>query len=113
MDCLRKIIMIDKISYNNIIELAKRARYKNISPDYCHFVFQGYRIEAIVDKDNYIICVCKGGSPKKTNDIHNFNNQIIFIRDKSEQIIYNQVFLSHLSEELYKYIRRNKHWFIK
>ena len=98
------MILTCKIVY----QLARRARYKFIEPTYCHFVFQGFRIEALQEKDNYIVCICKGGARRKTNDNHNFNDMVVYIKDKKDSYVYNNKLYARLNDELGKYIKNHK-----
>lgn len=99
------------MTFKTVYHLARRARYKFIEPDYCHFVFQGFRIEALQEKDNYIVCVCKGGAAKKTNDNHNFNDMIVCIKDKKDSFVYNDKLYKRLDDELRKYMKTHEKWF--
>lgn len=107
------------MTYDMINTLARRARYKNIEETsnikYCHFVFQGFRIEAIEETDNhyFIICICKGGSPKSTNSLGNYNNQIIYMRDNFGECVFNKDKYDNLMKSLQLYVRNHSKWFTK
>ena len=73
-----------KINYDVIYELSRRAKYKSISEDknFCYFVFQGVRVEAVRDASGYyMICCCKGGVAKKTNRTDTYNDKIFCMAD--------------------------------
>ena len=107
------------MTYDMINTLARRARYKNIEETsnikYCHFVFQGFRIEALEETDNHyhIICICKGGSPKSTNSLENYNNQIIYMRDNLSERIFNNDKYGKFMKSLQSYTRNHSKWFTK
>lgn len=92
----------------------KRMRYKVINDNYYHFVFQGYRVEMIIEKSYYIICICKGISPRKTNSIYNCNDNIIYISDnKGCEYIYNEVLYNSFIKKFDNFANSHNKWLKK
>lgn len=103
------------LRYQTICSLARRAKYKLIEKDshYCHFVFQGVRVESIRDEKGYIVCLCKGGVAKETNKIENYNSSVFYITDGNKEIIYDLNKFSAFSREFAKYFNANQNWIAK
>ena len=103
-----------KISYDVIYELSRRAKYKNISEDknFCYFVFQGVRVEAVRDISGYyMICCCKGGVAKKTNRTDTYNDKIFCIADNNTKVVYNQKNYDSFMSSILDYIKAHQNWF--
>ncbi len=102
------------IDYKTALIAAKRAKYKTIREKYCYFVFQGYRIEALIDKESEIVCIVKGGSSRKTNNDRSFTDQIVFISDAklNKAIIYNDKLFKRLMSMFSKFMHRHSKCYI-
>lgn len=99
--------------WNLLFLVAKRSRYKvlELKDDYryFHFVFQGFRFEGYQDKEDTIYCICKTGSAHKSNNYHTYNNQIIYIKDSKNEVIYNIECFENFKNILKRYYKGNKY----
>lgn len=108
-----------KIEYefNMLYTIAKRRRFKYFhtysNVKYCHFVFYGYRIEMLKEKNYYIICICKGSTFQKTNNTQLYNDKIICIKDNDNLVIYDEQKYKTLKKELQNFFEGNKNKLIK
>ena len=103
-----------KLKYEVIYALSRRARYKFISEDknYCYFVFQGVRVEAIKDESGYyIVCCCKGGASKITNKANTFGDRILYIADDNLEMVYDKDIYNSFINSILSYIEAHKNWF--
>ena len=98
------MVDIKQLTFTAIKNIAKREKYREIQDDYCHFVFQGYRVEAI----RKIVCIVKGKSPKKTNDNSLYNDRIIYITDGQEEIVYDDILYKQFVEQFTNYLRKHR-----
>ena len=103
-----------KINYDVIYELSRRAKYKRRSEDknFCYFVFQGVRVEAVRDASGYyMICCCKGGVAKKTNRTDTYNDKIFCMADNNTKIVYNKNTYDNFMKSILDYIEAHPNWF--
>lgn len=103
--------------YETVRVLSKRARFKEYIKDarseYCHFVLQNYRIEAIRDDNGYIVCVCKGGMKKHTNNRKLYNRNTVYIKDSCDEYISDMSEYSKFKNIITAYIKKHYKWFQK
>jgi hypothetical protein len=101
------------LRYDIVYALSRRARYKLIDSDinYCHFVFQGVRVESIKDETgNYIVCCCKGGSTKKTNKPDTYTDKIFYIADNNTEVVYDKNIYNNFILSFLDYVDAHKNW---
>lgn len=78
--------------YQKFSEFACKQRYRCFIEDYyTHFCILNFRIEFLFENEkDWIICIIKGGSPHKTNEVTSFSSNIIGIFSNNEQYVYNK-----------------------
>lgn len=82
-------------------------RYKTIKDNYCHFVFQGFRVESVRDGEETITCIAKIGSPRLSNNTYCFKD-IIYITDLNNEVVYSQKLYDNVKASLFHYIKSYK-----
>lgn len=87
-----------------IFYLARRARYKVVEENYCHFVLNNYRIEFLADAECKILCVvkCKGGK-RKSNDCTTNNENTFYLTDGQVECYDNIDYVSKFFKTFMEY----------
>lgn len=101
------------LNISKVFQFAARARYKDISIPYCHFVFQNYRIETVFSNGYSLCSVIKGSSTKVTNKKNTFLENIIYMCDRGQEVIFDNAEFFKFKEVFGKYVQANQKWLNK